>query len=383
MTGPVARPATWLLGLVPLCVIAVVLAGFAVLGGPGLAPRNGPPAEELVVERTALAPGSIELVVRNEGTDPVAVAQVAVNDAFTDFRMSTPEIGRLRSAHVRIVYPWVDGEAYEVALLTSTGGVIAHEIPAAVATPSASGFLGLMALLGLYVGVVPIVIGMLWLPWLRRMPPAGVRGLMALTVGMLAWLAIDATIEGLEVGGAGAFGGSGLVPLGAVAAYVLLSGVSAAMLARQGRAGGHRLALLVAVGIGLHNLGEGLAIGSAYAVGALALGATLVVGFAVHNTTEGLAIVAPISHERASPPRLVLLGVLAGAPAIPGAWLGAAAVQPALAALLLGFGVGAVAQVIVQITPSVRDRQGRLLHPLGITGFLAGLLLMYATGLLS
>ena len=71
--------------------------------------------------------------------------------------------------------------------------------------------------------------------------------------------------------------------------------------ARRGRAApalGYRAALLVAIGIGLHNLGEGLAIGSAYAVGSLALGAALVVGFALHNTTEGLAIVAPVARER-------------------------------------------------------------------------------------
>ena len=94
--------------------------------------------------------------------------------------------------------------------------------------------------------------------------------------------------------------------------------------ARAGASGG-TLALLVAVGIGLHNLGEGVAIGSAYSVGALALGAFLVVGFALHNTTEGLAIVAPIAHLRPSLGRLALLGLLAGAPAVLGAWIGAAA----------------------------------------------------------
>ncbi|WP_371778274.1 ZIP family metal transporter [Streptosporangium subroseum] len=376
---------TWLLGLLPLCVIAVAAAGFAVLDGPGLTVRNGPPAEELTVERTILGAGSIELIVRNQGADPVNLVQVAVNDAFTDFRTSEPEIGRLGSANVRITYPWVDGEAYEVTLLTSTGGVVTHTIPVAVATPDPSGLIGLMALLGTYVGVIPVAIGMLWLPWLRRVPPSWVRALMALTIGLLAWLAIDAALEGMEVANAGAsaLGGAGLVAMGAVAAYLLLSGVHTWMAARPGRAGGYRLALLVSVGIGLHNLGEGLAIGSAYAVGALALGATLVVGFTIHNTTEGLAIVAPVSEERTSPPRLALLGLIAGGPAILGAWLGAATVQPAIAALLLGLGVGAIVQVILQIAPSVRDHAGRLLHPLGIAGILAGMALMYATGLLT
>ncbi|GAA0420513.1 metal transporter [Acrocarpospora corrugata] len=376
---------TWLLGLLPLLVIVVAVVGFAVLDGPGLTARNGPPAEELLVERTVLSAGSIELIVRNAGPDPVTLAQVAVNDAFADFRISEPEIGRLGSAGVRITYPWVDGEAYEVSLLTSTGGVVAHEIPVAVLTPDPSGFIGLMALLGTYVGLIPVAIGMLWLPWLRRVPPHWIRALMALTIGLLAWLAIDAALEGMEVAdaGAGALGGAGLVAIGAIAAYLLLAGVQSWMVARPGQTGGYRLALLVSVGIGLHNLGEGLAIGSAYAVGALALGATLVAGFAIHNTTEGLAIVAPVSEERTAPLRLIILGLIAGGPAILGAWLGAATTQPALAALLLGLGVGAIAQVILQIAPSVRDRGGRFLHPLSITGILTGMLLMYATGLLT
>lgn len=380
-----SRAGTWLLGLLPLCVIALAVAAAALLDVPGLSGRLGPPAEELAVERTVLRPGSIELVVRNQGPDPVTVAQVMVNDAFADVPRGRTEIGRLATSTVQVTYPWVEGEAYEVGLLTSTGGLIVHEIPVAVATPDASGFLGLMALIGTYVGVIPVAIGMFWLPWLRRVPPRWIRGLMALTVGLLAWLAIDASVEGLEVAGegAGALGGAGLVLLGAAVAYLLLSGVSAWLAARPGGADGPRLTLLVAVGIGLHNLGEGLAIGSAYAVGALALGATLVIGFAVHNTTEGLAIVAPVAERRVAPGRLVGLGLIAGAPAIAGAWLGAAAVQPAVAALLLGFGVGAIVQVIIQLGPTLRDDAGRTLHPVSICGILGGMALMYATGLLS
>ena len=160
-----------------------------------------------------------------------------------------------------------------------------------------------MALLGIYVGVIPVALGMLWLPWMRRIPPAWLRVVMALTVGLLGFLAIDATLEGFELAGEGsqAFGGAALVLLGGVVSFLLLSGVSAWLSrARRKGASGGTLALLIAVGIGLHNLGEGVAIGSAYAVGALALGAFLVVGFALHNTTEGLAIVAPVAHLRPS-----------------------------------------------------------------------------------
>ena len=140
--------------------------------------------------------------------------------------------------------------------------------------------------------------------------------------------------------------------------------------------------MLIAVGIGLHNLGEGLAIGTAYTTGALALGAFLVVGFALHNTTEGLAIVAPIARAKPSLRRLALLGLIAGAPAVLGAWIGAAAFNTSVAAFLFGAGAGAIAQVIVQLAPTLRDDEGRTLHPRAVGGLLAGLALMFATGLL-
>ncbi len=286
--------------------------------------------------------------------------------------------------------PWIEGEAYEVALLTSAGTTIAHEIPAAVQTPSADvGFFGLMALLGIYVGVIPIALGMLWLPWIRRIPPSWLRFVMALTVGLLGFLAIDAALEGLELAGQGsqAFGGQALVFIGAAVAFLALTAVSAWLRDRRRSAADKgasaaSLATLIAVGIGLHNLGEGLAIGTAYTTGALALGAFLVVGFALHNTTEGLAIVAPIARSKPTLARLGALGLIAGAPAVLGAWIGAAAFNTSVAAFLFGAGAGAIVQVIVQLAPSLRDEQGRTLHPRAVGGLLAGLALMFATGLL-
>jgi zinc transporter ZupT len=379
------RVPAWLLGLVPLLLIVGAIGAFVVFDGPGLGERRGPPAEELAVEQTKLTPGVIELTVRNDGPDAVTIAQAQVNDAFVQFSGADEPIGRLQTAVVRLQQPWVEAEAYEVALLTSTGGTITHEIPVAVETPASDlSFFGLMALLGIYVGVIPIALGMLWLPWLRRIPPAWLRALLALTVGLLGFLAIDTTLEGLDLAGQGsqAFGGAALVLIGGVVAYLLLSGVSAWLADRRSGASGASLALLVATGIGLHNLGEGVAIGSAYTVGALALGAFLVVGFALHNTTEGLAIVVPIAHTRPTLGRLAVLGLIAGAPAVLGAWIGAAAFNASLAAFLFGFGAGAIVQVIVQLVPSIRDDRGRTLNPGAVGGLLAGLALMFATGLL-
>ncbi len=383
MTAATAR--TWSAGLVPLALIAVAIGLFVALGAPGLGERRGPPAEELAVERTVLEPGVIELTIRNDGPDPVTVAQVQVNDAFAAFTGAEGAIDRLATETLRIQQPWVEGEAYEVALVTSTGATIAHEIEAAVETPANdAGFFGLMALLGIYVGVIPVALGMLWLPWVRRIPPGTLRVVLALTIGLLAFLAIDATLEGFELAGEGsqAFGGAALVLIGAAVAFLALTGAGEWLKGRQKGAEGAHLALLVAVGIGLHNLGEGVAIGAAYAAGALALGAFLVVGFALHNTTEGLAIVAPVAKQEPSLQRLGVLGLIAGAPAVLGAWIGAAAFNASLAAFLFGFGAGAIVQVIVQLAPSIKDDRGRLLHPPAVAGLLAGMMLMFATGLL-
>jgi zinc transporter ZupT len=388
----------WALGLIPLALIAAAIAALALLGGPGLGERTGPPVEELSVERTVLRPGAIELTLRNDGPDPVEVAQVAVNDAFAPFAASDGrEIGRLGSTTLRISYPWTEGEAYEIFVLTSSGGTVDAAIPVAAETPAADlDFYGLMALLGIYVGVIPVGLGMLWLPFVRRVGARWIVALIAFTVGLLAFLGIDAALEGLEIAGEApaAFGAAALVFAGALIAYLLLAAVDAHLRRRAAAAtgaaagGGLYLALLVAIGIGLHNLGEGLAIGSAYATGALALGAFLVVGFAIHNTTEGLAIVAPLRDgpgavgARPGLGRLLGLGLLAGAPAILGAWIGAAAFDPSLAALLFGVGVGAIARVIVQIAPAMRDEDGRFLHPVSVAGMIAGIAALYATGLL-
>jgi ZIP family zinc transporter len=384
------RVRLWLLGLLPLVLIGAAIAVFAVLGAPGLGERRGPPVEELAVERTVLRPGEIELNVRNDGPDAVRIAQVAINDAYVDFRADRAEIGRLEASKLTIAYPWVEEEAYELFLLTSTGATIEHEIPVAVETPRTGlGFYGLMAVIGTYVGIIPVILGMFWLPWLRRLRERWMHVAMALTIGLLLFLAIDAALEGVEIAGQGpqAFGGAALVFLGAVLSYAALAAVDAYMRSRQARAraagvGGLYLALLVSIGIGLHNLGEGLAIGAAYSAGALALGALLVIGFALHNTTEGLAIVAPVAAQRPSLARLAGLGLIAGVPAIFGAWIGASAFNTSISAFLLGMGVGALAQVIQQLAPFMRNREGRYLHPGGAAGLAAGLAILYVTGLL-
>lgn len=388
---PVPR---WLLGLGPLVLIAIVLGLFSLLNAPGLSKLSEgvSPKEEIAVEDIRLTPGQIFITVRNEGPDPVAIAQVNVSDYYAMFTQTRETMAPLESSALAIDYNWVEGDPYEIALVTSTGGKILADIAAAAPSPErGTQFFGLMTLLGVYVGVIPVALGMLWMPFVRRSSGAWIRVLLGVTVGLLAFLAIDATLEAVElVANNGAFGGTMVVFLGALTAYLVLEGTDAWMrrhqksgdAARTETLPPQRLALLIAIGIGLHNLGEGLAIGSAYAVGSLALGASLIVGFAIHNTTEGLAIVTPLAKKPPGLGRLALLGLIAGAPAVAGALVGATVYQPALSAFLLGIGAGAVAQVAVKLLPLLKDRQGRAFTALTNLGIILGLAVMYVTGLL-
>jgi zinc transporter ZupT len=379
---------------VPLALLAVVLGLFLTLGGTGIGrPDGAPPQEELSVERTILRPGEIELHVRNNGLDSVTVAQVSVNDRYVSFTGGDASIGHLDTAHLVFPYPWIGSEAYEISLLLSTGTTIATSIEAAVETPEATfGFYGLMALLGTYVGIIPVMLGLLWLPFFRAVGWRWFRFLMAVTIGLLLFLVVEAVLEGIDTaqGAAPAFGGALLVFAGALLAYLVLKATDAHLRTERERAAaatgakgfaGANVALLVSIGIGLHNLSEGLGIGAAYAIGAVAFGTFLVVGFTIQNVTEGLAIVAPLAHSRPSVTRLVGLGLIAGVPAIVGAWLGSIAFDASLAALLFGVAAGAIVQVTEVLWPALRDSAGRAVNFLSTAGIALGFGVLYVTSL--
>ena len=163
-----SRRPPWLAGVAPLAVLAVAIGLFVALDAPGLN-RIGVPQESLTVERTVLKPGEIQLHVRNDGPDPRARAagDRRTTGSPRSRRRTTTSAGSAAS-EIDVQYPWIEGEDYEVRLLTDTGVTIDHTITAATETPGADlGFYGLMALIGLYVGIIPVAIGMLWLPWLR------------------------------------------------------------------------------------------------------------------------------------------------------------------------------------------------------------------------
>ena len=370
--------------LLALAVAVVIAQGDRVVDLLGGTP---PPADEFDVRRVELREGEIRVQVRNPQRDDLTIASVTVDDAIVPFTLDGPAtLGRLRSSTVVVPYDWVEDEPLAVGITSSTGIETVEEIPAAVLTPqpSARGFLG-YGLIGLLVGVVPVAFGLLWLPSLRRADPRWLAGFMALTAGLLTFLGVEALAEALELQAAlpSALGGPGLVLLG-----VALSALGMTFLATRlsrGRTGvtGLALALLVAIGIGVHNLGEGLAIGTSFSTGELQLGAFLVIGFMVHNVTEGLGIAAPASGGRVTIAQLVGLALIAGAPAILGAWLGGYAANDVLAALFFGIAAGAALQVVVEVGRYVaRTAPGGLRSGVVIGGFLAGLAAMWATGLL-
>lgn len=384
------RAAPWraaVLFVLPLALLAGVIAVFLGTGGAGLNVTPAAPIEDIQLGRIVLEPGTVKVPFRNVGPGEITIAQVAINDAFWPFAIEPgASVPRLGAATVTLRYPWVERDAYAIKLFSSNSIVFPAAIPVAAetATPTSATLLSL-TLVGIYVGIIPVLLGMLWLPALARVGAKGMTFLLAATAGLLAYLGIDATAEALETaaGLGGPFQGTGLVGVGVAGAFLLLSAVSAHRRPREAGAAAARMALAwtIAVGMGLHNLGEGLAIGAAYAVGAAALGTFLVVGFIVQNITEGLGILVPIARDRPRLGQLAWLGLVGGAPAILGAWIGGLSDSLPLSVLFLAVGAGAVFQVAVEIgRVLLADR--RLSPIVAFAGGMTGMLALYVTGVL-
>jgi zinc transporter ZupT len=325
--------------------------------------------------------------VRNPQRDDLTIAAVTVDDAIVPFTVDGPTtLGRLRSSTIVVPFDWVEDDPISVGVTSSTGIQTVKEIAAAVETPAPStkGFLGYAAI-GALVGILPIALGLLWLPALRTASAAWLAAFMAFTAGLLTFLGVEALAEAFELQAAlpAALGGAGLVLVGVALSFLGMT-LLAGRLARGGTATGLVLAVLIAIGIGVHNLGEGLAIGASFAVGELQLGTFLIVGFMVHNVTEGLGIAAPVAKARVTVLMLAGLALVAGAPAIVGAWIGGYTSSDVLGALFFAIAAGAAFQVVVEVGRYVaRQAPGGLRSGYAVGGFLAGILAMYATGILA
>ncbi len=390
-----ARSPLWrLLALVPILLLIGAVGIFSATGSSvvDLVGVNPPPADELDIRRVEFRTDEIRVAVRNPQPESVSIASATVDEGIVPFTLDGPgDLGRLRGTTVVIPYPWIEGDPITVGVTTSSGVETVAEIAAAVPTPGVSGrsILG-YALIGFLVGVVPVALGMAWLPSLRGVDPRWLAGFMALTAGLLTFLAVDAFGEGLAFAAVlpDAFGGLGLLVIGTAVSYLGLTWVAGRTARKTGVRGaplsGLALAFMVAIGIGLHNLGEGLAIGSSFAVGELALGSFLIVGFMIQNITEGLGIAAPAAEgQRVRPGSMAALILIAGAPAIVGAWIGGFLTNEVLAVVFFGVAVGAAAQVVTEVGRHLMRRAaGGLTSGFVIGGFLSGLAIMYLTGLL-
>jgi zinc transporter ZupT len=378
----------WVLGIIPLALLVLMIIAFLTLNPLASFTGAFPPLEALSVQRVTFPePGQIRLEVINGGPDPVTIAQVLVDDAYWQFEI-TPgnELGRLEIATIDLMYPWVDGEPLPIVLITATGVTFEAEVDVAVESPqTGTGTIVAYGLLGIYVGVIPVILGMLWFPFMRQIDRKWMNAILALTIGLLLFLFVDTVLEAIEIAEEmpGVFQGIPVVFLGTLLSLGVL------LVVGQRRDGNSPLAIatLLALGIGLHNLGEGLAIGAAFATGAAALGSFLVIGFTLHNITEGVGIAAPLLRgERPSLRTFFLLALLAGGPAILGTWIGGFAFNPFLATLFLSIGAGAILQVIWEVGKLLMREAQHNAQPalswLNFGGLTMGILVMYLTAFL-
>jgi len=384
----------WVAAVLPVVVLALVVGGFFVTTPFASLDSGGEPLPDVTVTHTTLPDDeTVVLHVTNNGPDPVTISQVLVSEAYWNFDVrgagGDATLAPRQSAQVVVPYHWNPGWDLEFALVLSDGSTIHHTLVAPSESPGLTAdLLVTMVVIGLFVGVIPVALGMLWFPFLQSMSDRWLHAILALSAGILVFLAFDAGFEAFELAERvpGAFEGPALVALGILGSLLAVQSISAW---REGRAAdgderaqsGLWIAYLVALGIGLHNLAEGLAIGSSFALGRVSLGAFLVIGFMIHNVTEGPAVVAPIARgDRPPLAHFVGLGALAGAPVILGGWLGSLAYSPTLGALFLAVGVGAILQVVWELRGMI-GRRARAGTALNLVAFLVGLVVMYATDL--
>jgi zinc transporter, ZIP family len=376
-----------LLGLIPVALLGALIVFLLLRGAAGIFPGNFPPVEDLSFGRVTIAPNEIKVRVTNGGPVAVTVSQVLVDDAYWAHEIEPSRtISRLHTATVTIPYRIVEGEPVEIKLVTSTGLTFAHEVAVATDTPAVDvRFLLSFALIGLYVGVIPVLMGMTWKPFFETLSVRWLHFFMAFTAGVLLFLGIEALIDASDSSKElpTALGGFGVVAVGAVGAFALIFATSRLLRGRTSSDKRLGVAYAVAVGIGLHNLGEGLAVGAAYRLGEIALGAFFVIGFAIHNTTEGIGIVSILGDRKTAVRRLLALGLIAGGPTIIGAWTGAFLFSPLLATVFLAVAAGAIAQVIYEVMRIVRsEAPGGLASLESLGGVTVGLVVMFVTGLL-
>ena len=381
-------------GIIPFVFIILMVA---YIFGPGSDLLDlGVPLPEITIEKVDFVDSEILATVRNTGPIPVEVVMADVNDRIQPAAIEPDRfLERYETALVRIPFEWNEAEPYIIGLTIEDGTRFEKEIEAAApALEPSLELAGFFAIIGTYVGIIPVMIGLLWLPFIKKMSKGKYHFFLALTAGLLLFLGIDSVEEAIEVyeeNLSESFNGLLLVATVIVVSFLGLYYAAEKLVKRTQSskiAKSIVVALMIAIGIGLHNFGEGLAIGAAVGFGSVAFSTFLIVGFALHNTTEGIAIAAPMSRgntmiRKALIGKLAGLGMIAGAPAIFGAWVGGFVFSPFAAVVFLSIGAGAIFQVTITILRWMRDEGDKNLSSAAVaSGIAVGMLIMYLTSII-
>lgn len=377
------------MGIIPFILLISMMV---FIFGPGSYLLDlGVALPEITIEKIDFIKSEIQVIVRNTGPIPVEVVMADVNDRIQPAAIEPDRfLERFETALVRIPFEWNTAEPYTIGLTIEDGTRFERAIEAAAPalTPNLE-FIGFFAIIGTYVGVIPVLIGLLWLPFIKKLSKAKYHFFLALTVGLLLFLGIDSIEEAFDVSVenlSGSFNGTLLIATTIVLSFLGLYYTSEKLTSKADSLKISKpvaIGLMIAIGIGLHNFGEGLAIGSAIGLGSIAFSSFLIVGFALHNTTEGLAIAAPLSREKNVIKKLIGLGLIAGTPAIFGAWVGGFAFSPFSAVIFISIGAGAIFQVIVIILKWIRIEGDKNLSSAAVaSGIAIGMLIMYLTSML-